>query len=94
VGEKMRALKVYFLAALLVCFSGCNLSGPEDLEPIISGKHDVAKVYYPSTDSKVSAVVLTVSGDVYYYRANGLGTLRDEVLLFNVNDHNWEGVKK
>jgi hypothetical protein len=73
---------LFFLSG---CFPMAD-SSPKDLAPIINGKHDVAKVYYPSTDHKVSAVVVTKSGDVYYYRANGFGDLKDEKLLFNIHD--------
>lgn len=81
--NKTALLLAVSLTALLV--AGCT-SGPSDLEPIINGKHEVAKTYYPSTDDKVSAVIVTKKGDVYYYRANRYGTLRDERLLFNVHD--------
>ena len=83
----MKSLTLILLIASLLIISGCGSSTPKDLEPIINGKHEVHKVYYPSTDNKVSAIVVTKGGDVYYYRANGFGELRDEKLLFNVNDN-------
>ncbi len=78
--------KLILVAIISITLSGCLSSTPKDLEPIIRGKHDVSKIYYPSTDSKVSAIVVTKDGEVYYYRLNGFGEPRDEVFLFNKND--------
>ncbi len=79
-------LLAVLLSMLLVSLAGCWSSTPSDLAPIINGRHDVDKIYYLSTDDKVAAIVITKGGDLYYYRANGFGTLRDEKLLFNIND--------
>jgi hypothetical protein len=74
------------VAVLLI---GCDTSSnPQDLEPIINGRFKDAKaVYYPSTDNKVSAVVIDKKGNVWYLRMNGFAEMRDEKELFNVSEH-------
>lgn len=80
-----RVTSVGVLCIALLGSFGCS-SKPSDLDPVIKGAHKTRAIYYPSTDFKVAAVVVTESGDVIYFRANGLGQKRDEVLLFNVRD--------
>jgi hypothetical protein len=63
-------------------------STPQDLEPIINGRFKDAKaVYYPSTDYKVSAIVIDKNGNVWYLRMNSSAEMRDEKQLFNVSEH-------
>ena len=75
------------LVALLLV--GCQTeSKPKDLEPVINGRFKDAKaVYYPSTSSQVSAVVIYKDGNVYYLRMSMSGEMRDEKQLFNVSEH-------
>jgi hypothetical protein len=89
--KNLRTKLNYVLCALLVAvlLVGCDIhSTPQDLEPIINGRFKDAKaVYYPSTDGKVSAVVIDKDGNVWYLRMNGFAEMRDEKQLFNVSDH-------
>lgn len=80
------AFYTLLVAVLLV---GCQMeSKPKDLEPIINGRFKDAKaVYYPSTSSQVSAVVIDKDGNVYYLRMSMSGEMRDEKQLFNVSEH-------
>jgi len=80
------AIYTVLVAVLLV---GCDISSnPQDLEPIINGRFKEAKaVYYPSTDNKVSAVVIDKNGNVWYLRMNAFSEMRDEKQLFNVSEH-------
>jgi hypothetical protein len=80
------ALYTLVVAVLLV---GCTVkSTPKDLEPIINGKFKDAKaVYYPSTSSQVSAIVVDKYGNVWYLRMNMLDRMRDEKKLFNISEH-------
>ncbi|MRT17764.1 hypothetical protein F3C99_12455 [Vitellibacter sp. q18] len=80
------ALYTLLVAVLLV---GCDMSStPQDLEPIINGRFKDAKaVYYPSTDYKVSAIVIDKNGNVWYLRMNSSAEMRDEKQLFNVSEH-------
>jgi len=80
-------LKMLLCLVFLSAVSCQTSTTPKDLQPIINGQFKNAKkVYYPSTDSKVSAIVVDENGDVYYLRMNGCGDMRDNVRLFNVND--------
>ena len=80
------AFYTLLVAVLLV---GCQTeSKPKDLEPIINGRFkEVKAVYYPSTSSQVSAVVIDKDGNVYYLRMSMSGQMRDEKQLFNVSEH-------
>jgi len=80
------ALYILLVALLLV---GCQTeSKPKDLEPVINGRFKDAKaVYYPSTSSQVSAVVIDKYGNVYYLRMSISGEMRDEKQLFNISEH-------
>jgi len=80
------ALYTLLVAVLLV---GCTPeSTPRDLEPIINGKFkDARAVYYPSTSSQVSAIVVDKDGNVWYLRMNMVDQMRDEKQLFNVSEH-------
>lgn len=78
----------FYTLLVVVLFTGCVESTPKDLEPIINGQFKDAKaVFYPSTDHKVSAVVVDKDGNVWYLRMNGFSTMRDEKKLFNVSEH-------
>lgn len=79
----------FYTLLVAVLFTGCSIeSTPKDLEPIINGQFKDAKaVFYPSTDGKVSAVVVDKDGNVWYLRMNGFSTMRDEKKLFNVSEH-------
>jgi hypothetical protein len=89
--KNLRTKLSYALYTLLVAvlFVGCIVeSTPKDLEPIINGKFKDAKaVYYPSTSSQVSAIVVDKNGDVWYLRMNKVDQIRDEKQLFNVSEH-------
>ena len=81
------ACKLVLCVVFLSAVSCQTSTTPKDLQPIINGQFKNAKkVFYPSTDSKVSAIVVDENGDVYYLRMNGCGDMRDNVRLFNVND--------
>jgi len=86
--KKSRNLAKWLLCLVLFSVGGCQTSTtPKDLQPIINGQFKNAKkVFYPSTDSKVSAIIIDENGDVYYLRMNGAGDMRDNVRLFNVSD--------
>lgn len=78
---------IYLLLVVLI-FTGCDSSSPKDLEPVINGRFKQAKaIYYPSTDIKVSAVVVDKNGDVWYLRMNALADMRDEKILFNISEY-------
>lgn len=80
-------LKMLLCLVFLLAVSCQTSTTPEDLQPIINGQFKNAKkVFYPSTDTKVSAIVIDENGDVFYLRMNGRGDMRDNVRLFNVND--------
>ena len=89
--KNLRTKLSYALYILLVAvlFTGCTVgSTPKDLEPIINGKFKDAKaVYYPSTSSQVSAIVVDKEGNVWYLRMNMVDQIRDEKQLFNVSEH-------
>ncbi len=86
----MKKLKMILVGLVLFTFSSCILfysSKPKDLEPIINGQFkDAQKVFYPSTDFKVSAIVVDKNGDVWYLRMNGEAEMKDNVKLFNVSE--------
>lgn len=86
--KQNRNLAKWLLCLVLFSAVGCQTSTtPKDLQPIINGQFKKAKkVFYPSTDSKVSAIIIDENGDVYYLRMNGVGDMRDNVRLFNIND--------
>jgi hypothetical protein len=89
--KNLRNKLSYTLYTLLVAvlLVGCDMSStPQDLEPIINGRFKDAKaVYYPSTDYKVSAIVIDKNGNVWYLRMNSSAEMRDEKQLFNVSEH-------
>lgn len=66
--------------------SSCTWSsGPKDLQPIIDGRFKTAKaIYYPSSDYKVSAVIVDSSGNVWFIRLNADAEVKDDKQLFNV----------
>jgi len=81
----MKAIKITALLFLTTLFIGCN--SPSDFNEIIYGEYrDNKAIYYPSTDHKTSCIIIDKDGSVWYLRVNGVGTLRDRVELFNVND--------
>lgn len=83
----MKKFLFFTLLLTLLCSCSNTESTPSDLQPIISGQFQDAKaVYYPSTDFKVSAVVVDKDGNVYYLRMNAVDQMRDNIKLFNVND--------
>jgi hypothetical protein len=71
------------LAAVL---SSCTWSsGIKDMQPIIDGRFKTAKaIYYPSSDYKVSAVIVDSSGNVWFIRLNADAEVKDDKQLFNV----------
>lgn len=81
----------YSLCTVLVAvlLFGCDISStPQDLSPIINGRFKDAKtVYYPSTDNKVSAIVIDKNGNVWYLRMNAFSEMRDDKKLFNVSEY-------
>ena len=79
----------FYTLLVAVLLIGCDISStPQDLEPIINGRFKDAKaVFYPSTDNKVSAVVVDNNGNVWYLRMNGYAEMRDEKKLFNVSEY-------
>ena len=90
--KNLRAKLSYATYTLLVAvfLVGCSMpeSTPRDLEPVINGKFKGAKaVYYPSTSSQVSAIVVDKDGNVWYLRMNMVDQMRDEKKLFNVSEH-------
>jgi Cdc6-like AAA superfamily ATPase len=78
-----------YTVCVSVLLVGCQFdSNPKDLEPIINSRFKDAKVvYYPSTSSQVSAVVIDKDGNVYYLRMSMSGGMRDEKELFNVFEY-------
>lgn len=85
----MRKSSILIIGLVLFFFYGCEKSSkPIDLEPVINGRFSDAKaVYYPSTDYKVSAIVIDKDGNVWYLRMNAFSEMRDEKKLFNISDY-------
>lgn len=82
----MKSLIFYFI--VIIGLSSCGGSKPSDLDPVINNNFKDAKtVFYPSSDFKVSAVIVDRNGDVWYLRMNGIGQLKDQQKLFNVSDY-------
>lgn len=82
--------KVFFILLFIqISFSSCiENNSPTDFAPVIDGQFkDNKVVFYPSTDNKISAIVVDKNGDVWYLRLNGFGALKDNKKLFNVNDY-------
>lgn len=79
-------MSILMLAAVL---SSCRWSsGPKDLQPIINGRFKTAKaIYYPSSDYKVSAVIVDSDGNVWFIRLNADSEVKDDKQLFNVNTY-------
>lgn len=79
-------MSILMLAAVL---SSCRWSsGPKDLQPIIEGRFKTAKaIYYPSSDYKVSAVIVDSDGNVWFIRLNADAEVKDDKQLFNVNTY-------
>lgn len=79
-------MSILMLAAVL---SSCRWSsGPKDLQPIIEGRFKTAKaIYYPSSDYKVSAVIVDSDGNVWFIRLNADSEVKDDKQLFNVNTY-------
>lgn len=81
---------VLYTLLVLLFFTGCYhpKSTPSDLEPLIKGRFkDCKTVHYPSTDSKVCAIIVDKHGDVWYLRMNAVGDMRDDKLLFNLSEY-------
>ena len=84
--------RTYFALYILlvaVLFTGCvPNSKPTDLEPIINARFKDAKaIYYPSSSFQVSAIVVDKNGNVWYMRMSANRDMRDQVQLFNVDEH-------
>lgn len=80
--------KIGIYIAILLGFTACGGSTPSDLEPVINNNFKDAKtVFYPSTDFKVSSIVVDKNGDVWYLRMNGFGQMKDRLKMFNVSDY-------
>ena len=87
----MKKLNLHSFAVLMsiLVLSSCTWSsGPKDLGPIIDGRFKTAKaIYYPSSDYKVSAVIVDSSGNVWFIRLNADAEVKDDKQLFNVNTY-------
>jgi len=90
--KKLNLLTVVLAVNLIFLLSACITNHQAELSPIIDARGDVVKAFYPSTNDIPCAVVVTKSGDVYYYRLNGFGQLRDVNKMFNVQD--FRGINK
>lgn len=81
---------ISLIALLIIIIVGaCKMSStPTDIEPVIRSEFSGnKKVFYPSTDGKVSSIVIDKDGGVWYLRMNGFAEMRDKVILFNVNEY-------
>lgn len=90
--SKLIRISVLFVSVVIgIAFQSCiNSSNPNDLKPIIDGRFKDAKaVYYPSTDYKVSAVIVDKNGDVWFIRMNSdnVPVVKDDKILFNVTQY-------